>query len=89
MSEVSTEIINFTYFIVLPFYINICTMLNAYFVLTFYYAIYCTVQHHIILLYTYGVVDINKHFHYDSIHFWSYSIVCSCEVVSRINRAAS
>ena len=42
MSEVSTEIINFTYFIVLPFYINICTMLNAYFVLTFYYAIYCT-----------------------------------------------
>ena len=63
MSEVSTEIINFTHFIVLPFYINICIMLNAYFVLTFYYAIYCTVQHHRILLYKYGAIEINKHLH--------------------------
>ena len=85
MSEVSTEINNFTRFIVLPFYINICTMLNAYFVLTFYYAIYCTVLHHRILLYKYRAIEINKHLHYNSIRFWSYSIVFSCEVVSRID----
>ena len=63
MSEVSTEIINFTNFIVLPFYINICIMLNAYFVKIFYYVIYCTIQHHRILLYKYGVIEINKHLH--------------------------
>ena len=61
MSEVSTEITNFTHFIVLLFHINICIMLNAYFVLTFYYAIYCTVQHHRMLLYKYGAIEINKH----------------------------
>ena len=38
-------------------------MLNAYFVLTFYYAIYCIVQHHRILLYKYGAIEINKHLH--------------------------
>ena len=38
-------------------------MLNAYFVLTFYYAISCTVQHHRILLYKYGAIEINKHLH--------------------------
>ena len=38
-------------------------MLKAYFVLTFYYAIYCTVQHHRILLYIYGAIEINKHLH--------------------------
>ena len=63
MSEVSTEIINFTHFIVFTFFINICITLNAYFVLTFYYAIYCTVQHHRILLYKYGDIEINKHLH--------------------------
>ena len=38
-------------------------MLKAYFVLTFCYAIYCTVQHHGILLYKYGAIEINKHLH--------------------------
>ena len=38
-------------------------MLNAYFVLTFYYAIYCIVQHHRIVLYKYGAIEINKHLH--------------------------
>ena len=60
MSEVSTEIKNVTHFTVLPFYINICIMLNAYFVLTFCYAIYCTVQQHRILLYKYGAIEINN-----------------------------
>ena len=38
-------------------------MLKAYFILTFYYVIYCTVQHHRILLYNYGAIEINKHLH--------------------------
>ena len=43
-------------------------MLNAYFVSTFYYAIYCTVQHHRILLYKYGAIEINKHLHFTFTH---------------------
>ena len=64
MSEISTEFMNFTHFIVLSFYINIGIMLNAYFVLTFYYAIYYIVQHHRILLYKYDAIEINRYLHF-------------------------
>ena len=65
LKDLSTEIINFTHncFFVLPFYINTFIMLNAYFALTFYYAIYFIVQHHIIVLYKYCAIEINKHLH--------------------------
>ena len=58
MSDVSTEIINLTHFIV--FTILYRCLLKVFF---FYYAIYCTVQHHRVLLYKYGAIEINKHLH--------------------------
>ena len=65
MPEVSSEINNFTHCIVFTFLHKfiICIMLKAYFVLTFYNAIYCTAQHHRIVLYKYGAIEINKHLH--------------------------
>ena len=67
MSEVSTEIIDFTHFIVFTIlYKYLYYVESLFYFFTFYYAIYCTVQHHRILLYKYGAIEINKHLHLHS-----------------------